>query len=212
MIRNAVKTWSLLLLFALAGMELTYPQSVPEPDLPAEPKNPSVEEKRDARGESKNSVTNEFAITAVFCDAREVAGKWQSGEKEFTFSHVRDGISYSKTLKLSDIRLVRIVSWKLHKERPGKEGDTYRIFPYEVVITDAESVEYRKFSLKGSGFLEMPLENRFGKTRLFSYWMDFLGTDGKWHTGMPAIQGEIRNDCHKDVVKEIRFKQKNPEE
>ena len=174
--------------------------AVKEPDLPNEPSSPDGE--RDSRGETKTKNDKKIPIKLKLCDGREIQGEWDTTVSEFTFSHQKQRVHYTKSLKIADIALIKITSWRFVEQRSKQNGKNFKVVPEKVMITTKEGEKYYKKSLNGTPFMELSLENKLGKTRMYTYWMDFL-VDKKWDSGLPYTEQETRSECHPDVVTEI---------
>lgn len=173
------------------------------PNLPLDPDETSSD--RDVRGEKNSKEDMVYSLSVRLCDGREIIGKWQSHANEFSFTHIKNRVMYAKSLKVKNIASINIVSWKLVKLKEKTDGAPYQLIPESIKIITRDGDEYLKNSLKGSEFLELSIENKNGSAKLFSYWLDFLSKDSKWHSGLPHTEGDIRMDCHPDVIRQITF-------
>ena len=193
---SATVLTGLLIFSALSAVE-----EPAEPKMPAVP-SPADDNSRDVRGEKEKQF---LSLTVVFCDGREVEGNWKYSSKEITFSHTIDRINYSKTLKLSDLSRIRIESWQMEKNRTTPKGTSWKLAPHEVKIYTRGGQEYLRYGLSDNEWQKISIDNRYGTTVLYSYWIDFLYNDGKWHSGMKYRDDKPQKECLADVIREIRF-------
>ncbi|NUM40838.1 MAG: hypothetical protein HUU45_04310, partial [Leptospiraceae bacterium] len=142
-----------------------------EPTLPSLP-NLTDSNDRDARGE-KRKVEKEVKI--LLCDNREIKGKWEYEKDEIHFSHNKNGISYNKKLKLSEITKVRILTWEGKFLKKKNEEKLYKFLPRRVEIYTNNAV-FQKEGL--SEFLEFSIQNENGSTKLYTYWIDAFSDSG----------------------------------
>ena len=145
-------------------------------------------------------------VRVVLGDNRVIRGKILfRAPKKIIVRHFKKGISYSKAVRIEDISFIQIKKWKSRFIKKNKAGE---IFQFEV----AESVLRLKDGslLVKSGRLfpflrQFPVSNANGRVFLFTYWIDLLRSNGSWYTGMPVLNGRLRNMCYRDVVKKIEF-------
>ena len=150
-------------------------------------------------------VLHSLDVRVTLGDGRIVRGKMHfRAPEKFAVQHTRQGVAYTKVIGVQDLRAIEFRKWKSNFRRRNKEGE---IFWFEVAETRIE--------LKSGGALVKPgsfpflkrvlMENANGRAYFYSFWIDLLRPDGRWYTGMPALQGQTRAECFKDVIKRIEF-------
>ncbi|MCE9499337.1 MAG: hypothetical protein K8R21_02365, partial [Leptospira sp.] len=189
-------------LFALLPLSLLSIDSPKNPKLPDEPVLNSPADSRDSRGEKEKKA---MSLSLRLCDGREVRGEWSFGKEELSFSHFKEGIAYSKKLKLSEIASLRILSWEMKKIRKQKDGVSYELLPKRVTLTVKTGERFLRDSLANTEFLNVIIVNENGSAKFYSYWMDLMYENGKWFSSLSAIKSLEREDCHPDVIREIVF-------
>lgn len=195
------------------------------PKLPTTPKEPEVKtQELDPRGEKKNDKmetgsqestsnpdpkdrTKKREIQIELCDGRKLQGSWEEKEKEIQFHHTKEGIRYRKSLATQDLATIRILSWTATQPKQDKEGVAYRMIPSQVLLKTRSGETYEKdMGLEGTEYSILKVENAHGTATVYSIWMDLLYKDGQWYSKLERIPPDrTRTDCHRDVVREIRF-------
>ncbi len=191
-------------------------QKLPKnPTPPKEPVLTSEDDERNARGDkdklneksekSQSKVSKK--IQATLCDGRQVTGNWEGKAETIRFSHRKEGILYQKTLELNEIARLKILSWKAEFQKNESNGSTYKMLPAIVSIDTRSGEIFEKESgMDGTEFAILKVENSNGVATLYSMWIDLLYKDGTWYSGLrPVSPGDLRTDCHKDVIREIRI-------
>ena len=161
-----------------------------------------------AREFSEQAVEKEytFEVRITLGDGRTVLGNivFRAPEK-LLIRHVRDGIHYEKTVAPEDIGGLEFRQWKSSPLKRNKEGFVYRydVDGYALTLRDETVLEQ-----SGAVFdfwKQFDLQNKYGRVRMFSYWLDLQKDDGHWHTGFVGSAGEVRSRCHGDTVQKIEF-------
>lgn len=213
------------LLVAISAFPV-FSQKLPKNPLnPSDPRSPSLEEERDSRGDKKqnnqNSSKKENAeessaqlsktIQATLCDGRKVTGKWEGKISQIQFHHIREGIRYQKSISLSEISQLKILSWRAEIHKKESTGVAYKMLPDMVQLETKSGESFQKDSgLEGTEFSVLRLENPNGVATLYSMWIDLLYKDGNWYTKLKPIKAdEPRTDCFKDVIREISLSTSN---
>lgn len=197
--------WSLILLFTLFSYGLAIDVKSPEdprPPVLADPTNKENVEKSESKDPPAKGKKR-IRLNLKLCDGREVSGSFEYEKNELNIKHIKDGIPYEKKLKISEIKKMYIHSWEGKKEKKAKEGYTYRFEPSEMSVLSRDG---DTFKLKGSQFQEFQkivLNNSFGTTTLYTFWIDLKHDTGSWYTGLPPFKGTEREDCHPDSVRTI---------
>ncbi len=203
------RCFAFFLLFFFFSFSIDSQKSPKEPTLPIEPTINS--DSRDQRGElNKQTGTGvdekgNKKVKLVFCDGREVEGFWKNPPFEFKFQHKKNNITYSKSLKLDEISKIKITGWKLKSSNKRKEGIPYRAEPYQIQMISLSGEIFFKEPSPTGEIQQIQFGNQFGDTTLFLYWNDLQYENGHWFSGLKPFSGEVRTDCHPDVVREIQF-------
>lgn len=200
------KSLSLFYLYASLSLMLTY-SIFSQPTSPENPKEPILQNTENPFENKKKEKANKktINITLKLCDGRQVSGVTSYEKEEMAFTHIKDGISYEKKLKLSEIRSLRILTWEFKKNKKTKEGQTYQMLPFTVQITATDG---ETFNLRGFNFpslMQISLNNQNGIARLYAYWMDLQYDDGHWFSSLSPKKGNEREDCHPDVIRQFQF-------
>lgn len=163
--------------------------------------------KKDAK-ENENKAPSNFIFKAQVAlgDGRTVAGTIKlRAHSKIRIKHFKEGIEYYKNIYLKDIEVIKIKGWRARHVKRREKGEVYRfsVARYLIQLRDGQ-----KFLAKNSFFNFMEnfiLTNKFGKVRLYTYWIDLYTKKETWHTG---LQGSPKKEWalgHFDVVKEITF-------
>lgn len=178
-----------------------------EPSLPDTNNTPSEKPQkvktnnRNVRGEHKGKS---FDIKIVLCSSKELKGKINLPSDEIQFSHSKDGIQYKKNLKLQAIKSIHIINWNRQKLKQKSEGTVFQFFPNLLSIQTTDGEEYNTKDVAKLPIHRLKIENNFGETFVYSYWLDLLDNSGKWDSGLSYKTPE---NCLNEVVKEINFLQ-----
>ncbi|TGL60855.1 hypothetical protein [Leptospira sarikeiensis] len=193
-----------LLLFCFLTGSI-FGQKIPLPKEPSLPNEPGL----DARGDSPNSSSNNQNagpnVKAYFCDGRTITGIWRLAPKEFSFKHVRENVQYSKTLKFEDISRVLLKAWKLIPGKPNTQGTPYKAEPWEIHYKTKSGETFERIGELKKDFSELKIQNELGEANLFFYWIDLMFENKTWFSKLPKIEGDIRKECHPDVIVGIEF-------
>ncbi|TGK02942.1 hypothetical protein EHQ53_05610 [Leptospira langatensis] len=196
--------WLLLFLFfsaSLLAQKINLPR---DPVLPQEPQ-------LDARGDAKTGSTGTSAssdvpkIKAYFCDGRTITGSWKAAPKEFSFKHTRENIQYAKILKYEDVSRILIKTWKLQAGKPNQQGVPYKADPWEIHYKTKSNETFERIGDVKKDFSEIKIENELGEANLYFYWIDLLYENKTWYSKLPKMEGDIRKECHPDVIVSIEF-------
>jgi hypothetical protein len=180
--------------------------AIDTPTEPAPPSMPFEDSKGTKKKEAKKDVKPKKANVQVkLCDGREVSGSIEYTKEEIALSHSKDGIKYEKKIEISELRQITINSWEAVKQKKIKEGTTFNLNPSDVTITLKDGESFVIQGLKQTEFLTLSLKNRNGTAYLFSYWMDLQFENGKWHSKIPISKSGIREECHPDIWRTLKF-------
>jgi hypothetical protein len=179
-------------------------ESPREPELP-EIKEEVPEKKEEKRQEAKKKGKSQINLSLKLCDGRSVKGSFEYEKEELNLKHLKDGIFYEKTLKVSELRKIFIHSWEGVKLKKNKEGFAYKFEPRDISLFTMDGAKYKIRGMIFGEFSKLILKNQNGTATLYSYWMDLRYENGKWYTGLPIFKGNEREDCHSDVVRIIQF-------
>ncbi|WP_367898283.1 hypothetical protein AB3N61_01275 [Leptospira sp. WS58.C1] len=203
-IRRRSQLWLLLFLFsvtAIFGQKLSLPK---DPTLPTEP---SLDARGDAPSPS-NSSNNQNSgptVKAFFCDGRTITGTWKSAPKEFSFKHTRENVQYSKTLKSEEVARILLKAWKLVPGKPNSQGIPHKAEPWEIHYKTKNGETFERIGEIKKDFGELKIQNELGEANLFFYWIDLQFENKTWFSKLPKIEGDIRRECHPDVIVGIEF-------
>ena len=96
----------------------------------------------------------------------------------FRIRQTVNGIRYSKTIRLDDLRSLSILSWKaLYRGRDSSGAGLYYFIPSKFVCTTAAGRTVIRKRLRQ--FDALILSNRYGSTRLYAYFADYW-SKGRW--------------------------------
>lgn len=196
------RIWLLLFLFSFGSI---FGQRVPLPKEPSLPQEPGLDARGDVQTGNLSSKPEGVKIKAYFCDGRTIQGVWRSAPKEFSFKHKRDNIQYSKTLKFEDVSKILIKTWKLQQGKPNPQGTPFKAEPWEVHYKTKTNETFERFGDIRKDFSEIKIENELGEANLYFYWMDLQYEDKTWYSKLPKMEGDIRKECHPDVLVGIEF-------
>lgn len=191
----------LVLVAPIFGQKLNLPK---DPTLPNEPS-------LDARGDapnSSNSSNNQNSgpnVKAFFCDGRTITGTWKVAPKEFSFKHTRENVQYSKTLKSEEVSRILLKAWKLVPGKPNSQGVPYKAEPWEIHYKTKNGETFERIGEIKKDFGELKIQNELGEANLFFYWIDLLFENKTWFSKLPKLEGDIRRECHPDVIVGIEF-------
>ncbi|MDH5656018.1 MAG: hypothetical protein OEZ34_08935 [Spirochaetia bacterium] len=160
----------------------------------------------DVKAAKSNLKTHSFPIEAALGDGRTISGKFQfQAPDKLTIRHTKNGIDYTKEIKVSEFSEIEFLKWKSSHVKKSKEGEVYRfnVTAISLKLTDGKSFILEKDMFPF--FDRLVIENSNGMVSLFSFWIDLLRPDGTWYTGMSGPVSGNRVVCHKDVIKKITF-------
>lgn len=170
------------------------------------PQNPTLQN-QNATNTTTTPVSYEeqiFSIKITLGDGRKASGKLRLAiPKELNLRHKVDGIAYQRKIRVTDIRLVEIQSWKPTLQRQNESGWIFEFAPMEITIFLSDGTN---FTSEPFPFLKhIRLENEHGTVDFFSYWVDLQRKDGSWYTGLSGSSSEKRAVCLGEVVRKIEF-------
>ncbi|TGK06950.1 hypothetical protein EHO59_02185 [Leptospira semungkisensis] len=197
--------WLLLFLLlsgSLFGQRVNLPK---EPSLPQEPQLDSRGDAKTSTGSSASAASEGAKIKAYFCDGRTITGSWKTAPKEFTFKHNRENIQYSKTVKYEDLSRILIKTWKLQAGKPNQQGVPYKADPWEIHYKTKNNETFERIGDVKKDFSEIKIENELGEASLYFYWIDLMYENKTWYSKLPKMEGDIRKECHPDVIVSIEF-------
>lgn len=125
--------------------------------------------------------------------------------KKLTVRHIKDGVPYTRTIRITEIGRIENRAWKAEFLRRNRQGE---VFQFDVSSFDLILKDKTPLHLQGAlyPFLKrLQLQNDNGRVILYTYWIDLLRKDGTWYTGLPLLPGRIRKKCHRDVIRRIDF-------
>lgn len=159
-----------------------------------------------AREPRKEERVTSYSAKLTLGGGRSVRGqiKLQMPER-IDLSHEADGVHYDRQIAPSEIASIEILKWKHKFIRENRQGLVYEFYPEEVRIRLRDGAEMKRSGPLFAFLKQFTLENRNGKTALFTYWVDLKKPDGSWHTGLSGPENGIRVVCHPDVVRRIDF-------
>lgn len=145
-------------------------------------------------------------VVLTLGDGRTVKGTARLAFPEsISVRHVMEGVLYQKTIHVDQVQSIEIKRWKGRMVRERQDGQIFQFDGnrLELVLTSGQTLTLDGETLP---FLaQFDLENRHGRVRMFTFWLDFLRQDGNWYTGMEGPSTGTRVVCHKDVVRKLTF-------
>jgi len=191
----------LFIFFFQYKLLLSIDPQINEPTNPITPIPPSISEQSRKDKKGKKQVD----ILLKLCDGREVNGRIEYNKEELVFQHEKEGIKYTKKVQMQNIRQIYILNYISKQVKKTKDGTAFQFDPSELEITLKDNDIFKISNLNTTEFQKMELQNSNGSTILYSYWIDLLFESGKWYSKLPPIKGNLRIDCHPDVIRMIRF-------
>ncbi len=133
-------------------------------------------------------------------------------KKKLFIRHTKEGVGYTKAIRVDDIHVISFRKWRSRFVRRNRSGEIFHFIVAESKLTMRDG---NSFTVPNSVFPALwrldVLHNVNGLTSVFTFWVDLLGKDGKWHTGVPVLKNDVTSTCHKEVVKSIEFVKKDAE-
>lgn len=165
---------------------------------PNKPKDPIDQTQKEKNQQQEKTILVKTKV--IFVDKNIVfTGIASFTPFKITIVTEKSGFQFFKELEAGQIKSITIRKWKAS---PFKEG-AYAFYPSEYEIVDQKNIAflYRKNIPELNAFV---LETDLGKTKFFSYFIDYL-KDGQWDLRKRKAN-EIETDIALDkVVKTIEF-------
>jgi len=173
-------------------------------DEPKDPNTPHVsdvsqKETKDAKKIKQKKET--VQIIAILGSGDEVQGEIKLPEK-ITFRHYKNGLLYTKTVGVHNIKTITVTAYREHKVRKTKKNTYVEFEPDDIEITLTNG---NKYYINGMfDFLRsFPIDTPDGRTYLYTFfadtykkgWAGIKSKDRKIHKTMP----------HPAAVRKIRF-------
>lgn len=171
-------------------------------DGPKEPNLPSLAEEKDSKKEKKN---HQIGVNVKLCDGRQISGKIEYENEELNIKHLKNGIKFEKKISIKDLKLFKILTWSLKKQKKVKDGTIYLAKPEKVILQNSNEEKITITGLDETEFQILKLTNQNGKTKLYTFWSDLLYPNGNWFSKLGATSSFERSECFPDVVKEVNF-------
>lgn len=187
--------------FSVFGTVLGAPIPPKEPVLPN-----SMTDTRDARGDKNPNPKIKIKIT--LCDGKEIQGNFINPREKLQFTHTKDGIEYKKFLDWQELNSITIETWSMKPKKEEKEGKAFEFLPARVQIESKSGETFLKSDgIQDLGLLTIPIENQYGSTRIYGYWLDLRYKEGTWYSKLPKLaeNQESRRECFAEVFRKINF-------
>jgi hypothetical protein len=171
---------------------------------PTNPTPPTLSSSSDSPKKEKKGK-KQLDVFIKLCDGREVKGRMDYQKEELFFQHEKEGIKYTKKVQMQTIRQIYFLNYTSKQIKKAKDGTAFQFDPGEIEISLKDNEIFKISNLSTNDFQKIEIQNSNGTTILYTYWIDLLYDSGKWYSKLPSIKGNLREDCHPDVIKMIRI-------
>jgi len=171
------------------------------PKDPNDPKVADVSEKKSKKINKVQKKMDSVQIIAIFGSGDEVQGEIELPEK-ITFRHYKNGLMYTKTVGVEEIKTITVLNYREAKVRKGKKNTFVEFKPDNIEISLTNGSKY--FITGIFDFLrKITIDTPDGRTYLYTFFAD---TYKKEWAGIKSNDRNIHKTIpHPAAVQKIRF-------
>ncbi|HNV46632.1 MAG TPA: hypothetical protein PKJ16_06285 [Spirochaetota bacterium] len=203
---------ALTILLALCSAALAQPK---DPEAPRAPvvvdEKAGAKKERAANQPEKRADLYAYSVKALRADGRSVEGTADLASPSITFTHVKGGVSYEKTVRWDDVESIRAVEWKPvgHDKTSAKETQPVFFYPsrWKLVLKSGKLYD---FTGQIALFNKIVVKNRDGSAAVYTYFVDYwkrTGTrSGMWENARSTDFDHPRRHPDRSACVQVRFR------
>lgn len=130
---------------------------------------------------SSTNLRMELSARVVFFNKKQIDGRIIFKSNYVVVNHVENSVRISLSLKYSDIEMIHPITWFPEFQKIEKDRLVYNFYPVEYVVKLKDG-KYLNVVGRVPEFEVMDFVYSYGKSKIYTYFVDYLISDKKGFT------------------------------
>ena len=189
---------------------INYPITPTIPEVGNSENNSDINKKTIPNNNIKNNSTkiSEIWVSVTLGNGNIITGEINIPE-EISFSHIKNGFSYNKSISPDEIKTIEIIEFSYHKVNQKNNFTQYEFQPSKIRILLRNRKEY-EINYLFKFLIQFKIKTDDGNTQLFSFFSDTFHEKNGWSEVNSKDYNYHIKLPHSTSVKKITFFADNP--